>query len=217
MGVYVQYGCGLSAPDGWVNFDASPRLRFERVPIIGSLTRAAGKTLFPPAVRYGDIVSGLPVKAASVDGLYCSHILEHLDRDSIVPALANSFSILRPGGIFRLVMPDLVWRARQFLADHEAGDVNAADAFMETCYLGQRAPTRSINAKARAMFGNADHRWMYDVPLMKHLLSQVGFTDIRECEFGDSADPHFKEVEEHGRFFDTGHKELALEAVRPAA
>jgi hypothetical protein len=30
---YVQYGCGYSAPNSWVNFDASPTLRFERIPI----------------------------------------------------------------------------------------------------------------------------------------------------------------------------------------
>ena len=34
---YVQYGCGFSAPEQWLNFDASPTLRFERLPIIGSL------------------------------------------------------------------------------------------------------------------------------------------------------------------------------------
>lgn len=216
MALYVQYGCGLSAPEGWMNFDASPRLRLERIPLAGSLAKAAGKALFPAAVRYGDIVSGLPVADKSADGLYCSHILEHLDRNSIIPALANSYRVLKPGGVFRLVMPDLIWRARQLLTDHEAGKTEAADAFMETCYLGQRSPTRSLNSKIRMMFGNADHRWMYDAPLMKQLLTEAGFGAIRECEFGDSKDPHFAEVEEEGRFYDSGHKELALEAVRPA-
>jgi len=35
--IYAQYGCGWSAPDGWRNFDASPTLRFVRLPILGRL------------------------------------------------------------------------------------------------------------------------------------------------------------------------------------
>lgn len=37
--LFVQYGCGLAAPDGWINFDASPRLRFERLPGAGAGVR----------------------------------------------------------------------------------------------------------------------------------------------------------------------------------
>ena len=30
--IYVQYGCGINAPQSWINFDASPNLRLERLP-----------------------------------------------------------------------------------------------------------------------------------------------------------------------------------------
>jgi hypothetical protein len=43
--VYVQYGCGSSAPEGWLNFDASLRVQLG----------IRGK-VFPRNVRYGDIV-----------------------------------------------------------------------------------------------------------------------------------------------------------------
>src|SRR5882724_7131927 len=32
---YVHYGCLFCAPESWLNFDASPTLRFERIPILG--------------------------------------------------------------------------------------------------------------------------------------------------------------------------------------
>ena len=48
-GLYVQYGCGLSAPAGWMNFDASPTLRFERSPIGFLYTR--NRERFPRNVR----------------------------------------------------------------------------------------------------------------------------------------------------------------------
>ena len=60
---YVQYGCGLSAPDDWINFDASPNLWLERLTLVGRLysgkKRLNGKLVrkrFPERIMYGDIV-----------------------------------------------------------------------------------------------------------------------------------------------------------------
>ena len=67
MSLYVQYGCGLSAPVGWQNFDASPTLRLQKIPLIGKLVR---KVDFPSNVLYGDIVKGLPgIAPQSCDGV----------------------------------------------------------------------------------------------------------------------------------------------------
>ena len=94
---YVQYGCGWSAPKEWQNFDASPTLRFERLPIVGYLY-TKNKSRFPNNVKYGDIVKGLPVPADSCKGVYCSHVLEHLSLDDFRVALRNTVTILQPGG-----------------------------------------------------------------------------------------------------------------------
>ena len=32
---FTQFGCGLCAPPRWLNFDASPAMRLQRLPIIG--------------------------------------------------------------------------------------------------------------------------------------------------------------------------------------
>lgn len=210
---YVQYGCGTSCPEGWESFDVSPRLLFERIPLLGPMLRARGLALFPANVRYGDIVSGLPVPARSVAGIYCSHVLEHIDRTSAEVALRNTLDMLEPDGVFRLVVPDLGWRARQLV--ESAGDEDAADRFMEISYLGERKPRRSPMARLRAAFGNSGHRWMYDEAAMTKLLRQAGFTAIRVCSFGDATERMFDRVEEEGRFFDSGHRELAMEARRP--
>ena len=73
----VQYGCGWYAPEGWRNFDASPTLRFERIPLLGRLY-TKNTERFPENVEYGDIVAGLPISDNSCQAVYCSHILEHL-------------------------------------------------------------------------------------------------------------------------------------------
>jgi SAM-dependent methyltransferase len=109
--MYVQYGAGLCAPSRWVNFDSSPRLWVERFPVIG---RFAGR-LFPLNVRFGNIVSGLPIPVGAADGVYASHVLEHLSRADFETAIRNTFQMLKPGGIFRLIVPDLEIRAAMYL------------------------------------------------------------------------------------------------------
>ena len=53
---YVQYGAAYCGPDQWLNFDVSPTLRLQRIPLIGPLITRSRKT-FPKTVKYGDIVT----------------------------------------------------------------------------------------------------------------------------------------------------------------
>lgn len=214
---YVQYGCGLAAPEGWLNFDSSPRLRFERMPGVGLLAGTLGKRLFPQNVIFGEIVGGLPIQDATVDGVYASHVLEHLGRKDAERALANTFRMLKPGGVFRMIVPDLHWRAVRYVRDRERGEVAAADDFIGRTGLGENERPRGTFGMLRYALGNSGHRWLYDAELMSALLAEAGFVNIRRCTFGDSGDPMFDRVEDKGRFFDAGEAELALEGRKPPA
>ena len=44
--IYVQYGAGNQAVEGWLNFDASPTLRIQKIPIIGRLLRSKLNCVF---------------------------------------------------------------------------------------------------------------------------------------------------------------------------
>lgn len=216
MQCYVQYGCGLSAPEGWVNYDSSPRLALEQLPMFGAFAGFLGMRLFPRNIRFGDIVKGLPIPDGTADGVYASHVLEHLSRSDIIRALANTYRILKPGGLFRLIVPDLHWRAARYLAEHERGDNAAADNFIAATGMGSEKRARGAEGLLRAAFGNSAHRWLYDAPLLMKLLQEAGFTEIRRCEIHDSGDPMFDLIEDIGRFQDSGELELALEGRKPA-
>ena len=98
--MYVQYGCGWTAPETWTNFsDASPTLRWERIPLLGKLYTKNPRR-FPPNVLYGNIVKGLPISDCSCRGVYASHVLEHLTLNEFRVALDNTYKILGNGGIF---------------------------------------------------------------------------------------------------------------------
>jgi len=196
MNDYVQFGCGWSAPDGWLNFDASPTLRFERLPVVGRLyTRNAKR--FPANVIYGDIVRGLPLTENSCQGMYCSHVLEHLALGDLDRALKNVHRYLKPGGTFRIVVPDLAHLARTYV---DSRDPLAAHRFMEETYLGMKERPRGVAGFLRTWLGNSAHLWMWDEPALGARLANHGFREVRRAAFSDAEDVRFREVEDAGRF-----------------
>lgn len=211
----IQFGCGLSCPNGWSNYDASPRLKVEKLPILGWLLRQSNKSLFPIDVKFGNIVKGLPHPELSVDAVYCSHVLEHLDRESAQTALSNTFKLLKHGGTFRLVVPDLTWRITEYISMRENDPSNAADIFLNKCHLGRRNQVRGVVGRIKATLGNSAHLWMYDGELMSHLLHEAGFINVKRCDFGDAKQLYWGQVEERSRFEDGGNRELAFQAMKP--
>jgi len=106
---------------GWVNFDASPTMRIQKIPILGRIIKSRLITKFPDQVLYGDIIKGLPgIENNYCDGDYCSHILERLSLNDFRLALHNTYKILKNGGIFRCVLPDLEYAAKLYICDLES-------------------------------------------------------------------------------------------------
>jgi len=195
----VQYGCGFTAPDKWLNFDASMTLKFERTAVVGRMyTKNAQR--FPVNVRYGDIVKGLPLSARSCKGVYASHILEHLALEDFHTALENTKRILTAGGIFRLVVPDLEWAAREYARRLDSGDPKANSFFLSATNLGKEKRDRGVRGAAHSFLNTSQHLWMWDAPSLASALAEHGFSRIRRCYFGDCEDRMFDLVENQGRF-----------------
>lgn len=194
MAVYAQFGCGLSTPEGWLNFDASPTLRLQKLPLLGPLVSRT----FPTNALYGDIIKGLPLKNDSVDAVYCSHVLEHLSLEDCRKALVNTHKVLRHGGVFRMVLPSLATHITSYMncPDREQAAMN----FMKHTILGQERRPRGLRGLILTAFGNAAHRWMWDFPSLAAELRKTGFTSIREAVQGDSGDAMFDRVESPERW-----------------
>ena len=218
---YVQYGSHTVGPPTWLNYDASPTLRAQRVPVIGAVVRdrlPEGRPRFPPTVEYGDVVRGLPVSPGQCRAVYCSHVLEHLALEECRVALRHTFSYLAPGGCFRFVMPDLRALTEAYLA-HDAPD--AAHRFMRRAWLGEETRPRSLGRRLAATLGNAAHRWMWDFDSMRAELEAHGFERVRRAEVGDAEDPRFDDVEDADRWSEPGFGDggrvrcLGVECFRP--
>jgi len=206
-GNYIQYGCGLSAPTSWRNFDASPTLRFERIPLLGKLY-SKNETRFPHNVEFGDIVKGLPLSENSSEMVYCSHVLEHLSYTDLQAALINTYKILRPGGTFRFVLPDLAHAVENY---NTGSSSHKASLFMRETLLGREQRPRGLKGIIKSLLGNSEHMWMWDFEGLKSELENVGFQHVRRAQMGDNPNPKLKDVEDETRWIDC----LGIECQKP--
>jgi hypothetical protein len=195
--LYIQFGCGSSAPAGWRNFDASPMLRLQRLPVIGRRFRGGAYPDFPRGVEFGDVLKALPLPNGSCRGVYASHVLEHLALDDFRHALVEVIRLLESGGRFRMVVPDLETLAQDYLASSAP---RPSSEFMEAANLGRKTRPRSLAALLRGWIGNSSHLWMWDERSLGSELRDAGFVGVRRAVCGDSQDHRFIEVEDPARW-----------------
>lgn len=207
MAQRIQFGCGLTAPLAWRNFDAGPAFWLEKnMPFTKSWLVSHGYPDYPSNIEYGDVIKGLPVAPGSADAVYCSHVLEHLTLEEFRTALRNVYTYLCPGGTFRLVVPDLEFLIREYIA---SDDPYAASRFMRESLLGIQSQPAGARKYARSFFGRSAHLWMWDEKNIAAELAAAGFVDIRRAHFGD--EPGFEDVESMGRWENT----LGMNCHRP--
>jgi predicted SAM-dependent methyltransferase len=94
----LNLGCGSRRHPEWTNVDLVP----------------AG-----PDVIASDLRRPLPFAAGSFEAVYAAHVLEHLAPVEAARLLAEARRLLAPGGIVRIVVPDLEGIARAYLASLE--------------------------------------------------------------------------------------------------
>jgi len=194
---YVQFGCGTTAPKSFRNFDAGPVFWLQKyMPFLKSLLLKRGLPDYPRNIEYCDVTKGFPIAPGTVKAVYCSHVLEHMTLEEFRSTLRNTFSILEPGGTFRLVLPDLEWYVRTYI---ESPDPDAASRFVGEVW-GTASRGTGLSEFSRAVFGRSAHLWMWDEKNITLELANAGFVNIRRARFGDNPDPHFREVESEGRW-----------------
>ncbi len=198
--IKVNFGCGLSCGLDWNNYDASPTLRLQRLPLIGKLAQRVISPHFPDLARFADVTRGLPERSSAVDLVYCSHVLEHLSLTDFRIALREILRILKPGGIFRGVVPDLANAVIRYQIDPSP---EACSKFLRDTYLGLEDRPIHLIARLRALVGNSRHLWMWDYKGLAFELASAGFDNIRKAHYNDSSIEAFRELEDPLRWNDS--------------
>src|SRR4051812_14467764 len=128
----LNLACGTRMHWGWNNLDFSPYTRLARNPALTSCLRRIGfissqrserLSQVDPEIISWDLRKGIPFTPATFDVVYHSHFLEHLEREAGRRLLLECHRVLRPGGIIRVVVPDL-----QFLASNYVQSASSMQA-----------------------------------------------------------------------------------------
>ena len=78
---------------------------------------------------------GIPATSASVDIVYHSHLLEHLYMEEGEDLIRECFRVLKPGGILRIVVPDLERICRDYLTSLKEVDQGTKHAHMNAHWM----------------------------------------------------------------------------------
>lgn len=187
----IHVGCHFTVGPSWENYDASPTLRFEKIPLIGRLY-TKNERRFPEEVRFGNIVTAPLCEAGTADAVFASHMIEHVPLNDFRTVLRHMHTMLRDGGCLRLVTPDL-----EFMIDKYANstDPERGHTFIRESTMGLETSTAPLLPRIKRVFGFSPHFWLYDEQTLRIELESAGFQRIRRCSFGDSEIGEFAEVE----------------------
>jgi SAM-dependent methyltransferase len=163
----LHIGAGEQILAGWVNIDVAPA---------------------PLAMN---VKWGLPFEEGAADYAFFSHVLEHLFYPvEAVSVLADVHRVLAPGGVLRVVVPDIEKCLRAYAEDDEV----FFQSRRETWTWWPKAATRLQDFLAYAGAGPSPgrlfdaHKFGYDFETLAHLLKRVGFRTVERSEY--MASPH---------------------------
>ncbi len=232
----LNLGCGTKTSNkpGVINIDWSIYLRLRKkkilkpvVPLFVRGERLERFNSLPDNILVHNLANGIPFDNDSIDVVYHSHLLEHLDRDVAEKFLLEVKRVLKPGGIHRIVVPDLEIICRAYISPISTFETNSNEydnhdsyvaALLEQSVRKEAYGTSQQSSLRRfienLILGDArrrgkTHQWMYD-------RINLGYKEVLVQEYNTSLIPNWTEYEldvnENGNQYKPDY--LYMEAVK---
>lgn len=223
----LHLGCGLNTPQGWINLDGSwnawvakhPSLRY-LLKMVRIIPPAQLDIPWSPEILVHDVRKGLPFEQDSLDVIYASHFLEHLYFVEAQRLLKECYRVLRPGGIIRMVVPDLRAIIFEYLGQGQLGRIpqgisNPADICVYRLLLRDREPPSGnlVYRIYNALKDFHSHKWMYDAESLIRHFESAGFIDVREETFLQSRIEGIEKIESADRVLNGAG--ICVEGIKP--
>jgi predicted SAM-dependent methyltransferase len=153
----VNIGCGPFLEPGWVGLDYR-------------------STKVMKATICCDIKKGLPFSSESCRFIFSEHVFEHFDLRELSQILQECYRVLKPGGVLRIIMPDL----RRYALAY-SGEDHAFEQILGTGHTGAKL--------LNELFYHVTHRFIHDYSSIESELAKAGFSGITKSSFRSSAHP----------------------------
>jgi len=115
----------------------------------------------PFADAYVDITKKLPFCDNSIDAIFCEEVIEHFSLNAGIVILRECRRILKPGGILRIITPNLDWFAKR---------------------LSQSV---AVCDEINLVFYGHGHRYLYTQKRLEDCCKKVGFTNLAKSSYRD--------------------------------
>jgi len=185
--VLLDLGAGENRTQGWTHVD------FFQLPALHFWRRHSG--YIRPEVQT-DLRFPLDCPSDSIEGVYCSHTLEHLYPKAALALLREVFRVLRSGAWLRIGVPDL----EKYVSFYVGPDIPPGfDVF--------RSGAEAISYVTQ----NHGHHSAWDERMLSTVLVETGFTSVRRVGFGREGSDRRLIKEEAHREWET----LVVEARKP--
>ncbi len=198
--IKLNLGSGPSGINGWINYDSGilPWLSKHSTvrKIICALKLLPGRyDVNWPETQLVDIRGKFPLEDNSVDYIYCSQVLEHFEKYETEKILAESYRVLKSGGLIRLSLPDIDQIFKIYTRDRGI-DPLLASRNINIIWWGyeKNLPPHNLIAKISRFFIR-DHQWHYNKPTLKQMLKVSGFKDIRFYSFRNGNVPDIRKLD----------------------
>jgi len=189
--IKVNLGCGLRCLPNWINIDGSLTALFssKRFSFLNKLLyHLAGSSEYysfeefdtiikKNKLHFYDLRKGIPLLTGSIDVLYTSHFLEHINKNDAKNFIKECYRVLKPGGLLRVVVPDLDMAFKMY---KEGKAEEMLDSFFYTSDI----------------YDFHMHKYNYNFKTLGILLKNAGFSDIQKKSYqkGKCPDINFLDI-----------------------
>ena len=191
---YINIGCGAHPIKGWINYDYNKFIFIARIRILRYLCnhlkfipegyKRFMEKVVEDNIRFANAGKYIPEKDNSIETLYFSHILEHLDKEETHQFLKEAKRILVLGGIIRVVVPDFDKLISDYL------ESNNPEKFIDdSCLVGEKP--KSLLKKIQYLIqGHGWHFNMYNKTTLIDLFRKYEFKEIEIISPGETRIKH---------------------------
>ncbi len=183
--IKLNLGSHLFVYKDWINIDMNPYFLLKYFPgfIINNIYKIIDKNIkevfskeeFTNILKKHTLILynlnySIPFHDNSIDYIYASHFLEHFTKSKGLFILKEIYRILKPNGLVRISIPDL-----EYIID--LYNKNKQLEALDLLYMD----SKNINSL---------HKYMYNFDLLKKILKDIGFKNVKKCDFqkGDMPD-----------------------------